>query len=73
MLLEWLGRNLGNYEGFKMHVKSTCSKIAVEVFGGSRTAEGIRGQWDLMKTKYQKAKKRLNSTSEGQRESYSVK
>ncbi|KAH0603954.1 uncharacterized protein H6S33_006985 [Morchella sextelata] len=68
LLLEWLGRNLANYEGFKMHVKSTCMKISVEVFQGSRTPEGIRGQWDLMKRKYHKAKERLNSTGEGQRD-----
>lgn len=68
LLLAWLGGNLSNYEEFKMKLKSTCLKLSSETFSGSRTADGIKGQWDQMKKKYSKAKERLQSTGEGQRD-----
>lgn len=68
MLLDWLANNLTNIADLKTHFRSTCTKISVEVFAGARTADGIKGQWEGMKRKYQRAKERLQSTGEGQRE-----
>ncbi|KAI5837257.1 hypothetical protein DFP73DRAFT_322691 [Morchella snyderi] len=65
LLLEWLGRDLSHYEAMKLKGKQSCLRISSEIFKGSRSPESIRGQWELLKRKYYKARERLNSTGEG--------
>jgi hypothetical protein len=42
--------------------------IAKKVFGGRKTGSAVKGKWEWMKRKYRKAKNKLASTGEGQRD-----
>jgi len=67
-LLGYLAENLRNYEEFKVNGARVAERIAVEVLGGRRTGEAVRGQWESLKRKYHTTSLRLRSTGEGQRD-----
>lgn len=66
-LLEWLGRNLQNYEAFKTDKNRVVERISKEVYCGVRSGSSVKSQWEAIKKKYRIAQAKLHSTGEGQR------
>jgi hypothetical protein len=68
LILNYFADDFERYNKFKTHPNDTAERISRRIFEGTRSASAIKSQWEDMKEKYTKAKERLQSTGEGQRE-----
>ncbi|KAA8894066.1 hypothetical protein FN846DRAFT_895423 [Sphaerosporella brunnea] len=68
LILNYFTDDFERYNKFKTHLNDTAERISRRIFEGTRSASAIKSQWEDMKENYTKAKERLQSTGEGQRE-----